>query len=52
MKRLFFIIAVFLLGVGAHAQENFYVDGGEIIWRRVFNADTDMFCVCILYIFI
>lgn len=42
MKRLFFIIAVFLLGVCAHAQENFYVDGGEIIWRRVFNADTDL----------
>lgn len=42
MKRILFLVFLFLLGLTVQAQENFYVDGGEIIWRRVFNADTDL----------
>ena len=42
MKRICLTLLLALIGLSARAQENFYIDKGEIIWRRVFESAADL----------
>ena len=42
MKRICLALLLALVGLTARAQENFYIDKGEIIWRRVFESAADL----------
>ena len=42
MKRILLFAILFISPLLCAAQENFYIDKGEIIWRRVFESAADL----------